>query len=85
MLIDLILNENPSELATRYLKAMKTSLIMLLYLVRDILDMKAMMDKRFFANTCTFCPNDAFNQVLEATQPQSTSKKILLKLKLVRS
>ena len=41
MLIDLILNENPGELATRYLKAMKTSLLMLLYLVSDILDMKA--------------------------------------------
>ena len=44
MLLDLILNENPSELATKYLNAMKTSLIMLLYLVNDILDMKAMMD-----------------------------------------
>ena len=85
MLIDLILNENQSELATRYLKAMKTSLIMLLYLVSDILDMKAMMDGKFFANQCTFCPVEAFNQVLDATQSQAMSKKLILKMKFVRA
>ena len=85
MLIDLILNENTSELATRYLMAMKTSLIMLLYLVNDILDMKALMDERFSANMSIFCPNDAFNQVIEATLPQAKSKKILLKLKFLKS
>ena len=85
MLIDLILNENPSDLAARYLNAMKTSLIMLLYLVNDLLDMKAMMDEKFFANMCTFCPLEAFNQVLEATRSQATSKRIQLKLKFVKS
>ena len=85
MLIDLILNENPSELAIRYLKAMKTSLIMLLYLVSDILDMKAMMDEKFFAISGTFCPIEAFNQVIEATQSQASSKRINLKLKFVKS
>ena len=85
MLLDLILNENPSELATKYLNAMKTSLIMLLYLVNDILDMKAMMDEKFFASMCTFCPLEAFNQVLEATESQASSKRIVLKLRCVKS
>ena len=85
MLIDLILNDKPSEMAKSYLKAMKTSIMMLLYLVSDILDMKAIMDEKFVAITGTFCPIDAFNQVLETTQSQASSKRILLKLKIVKS
>ena len=67
MQIDLILNENPSELATRNLKAMKTSLLILLFLVSDFLDMRGMIDEELLAISSTFCPKEAFNQVLEAT------------------
>ena len=61
MFIDCILNEDLSERASMYLKTMKLSMTMLLYLVSDILDLKAIKDGTFFSTMEIFYPRLVFD------------------------
>ena len=58
---------------------------MLLYLVNDILDMKAIKEGTFFSHIDTFNLRNAFNRVLSITELQALSRRLSLKLKFVNS
>ena len=85
MFIDYIQVEQLSENAKKYLHAMKSSITMLLYLVSDILDMKAFKEETFFSHMDTFNLQNAFHRVLGITELQALSKRLFIKLKFVDS
>ena len=85
MFIDYIEVEQQSENAKKYLHAMKYSLAMLLYLVSDILDMKAFREETFFSHKDSFNLRNAFTRVLSITELQVQSKRLSIKLKFVDS
>ena len=63
---------------------MRTSLTMLLYLVNDILDIKALNNGKFFTNEEQFYPKDVFNQILCTTDSLANNKNLNLRFKFVR-
>ena len=56
MLIDLILSEHLTDSQKKYMEAIKVSLLMLLYLVSDILDMRAIKEGEFLPTLSLFNP-----------------------------
>ena len=70
MFIEYIEAEQLSENAKKYLHAMKSSITMLLYLVSDILDMKAFKEETFFSHMDTFNLRNAIYRVLSITELQ---------------
>ena len=62
---------------------MKCSLVMLLYLVNDILDLKAIKEGTFFSHRDTLNLRNAFNRVLSICELQAQSRRLHLKLKFV--
>ena len=64
---------------------MKASLTMLLYLVSDMLDIKAMKNRTFLIHNEVFCPREVLNKVLCITAILSANKNLTFKLKFIRS
>ena len=64
---------------------MKASLTMLLYLVSDLLDIKAMNDEAFLVLNEVFCPREVLKKVLCTTAIIASHKNLTFKLKFIRS
>ena len=56
--IESIIKEVQSAQAKIYLNTMKGRLTMLMYLICDIQDLKAIKDNTFFVNNEVFCPRE---------------------------
>ena len=68
-----------------FLNTMKASLTILLYLVSDMMDMKAIKDKTFFVYNEVFCPREVLKKVLCTTAIIASHKNLTFKLKFIRS
>ena len=85
MFIDFLEIAPQSETAKSYLHAMKSSLAMLLYLVNDILDMKAIKEGTFSSHINIFNLQNVFNRLLSITELQAQSRRLSIRLKFVDS
>ena len=64
---------------------MKASLTMLLYLVSDMLDIKAIKNRTFTVRNEVFCPRDVLKKVFCTTKILASHKNLSFKLKFIRS